>query len=164
MRINHTLGLVFFTFITFAVQSAYAGPTPCAAVAAKCGGKAAVKLTPKILAAKTACNELNDCKTVCKQDKRKAKSSNRTSKKECLKSCDGKSGKAKRSCRSQCKKEKRSSNQAARGEKRDCVKACRDQWKTPECKQARTALALTATAEGLKCAPQLAAACAAPTP
>ena len=149
--------------IIFPCQEAEAGPLACAQAINSCvgGGK---KAAEKIKAARSSCEALRDCKKVCREDKRSTKKDAKGDKKSCLAGCDKKSGKAKSQCKSECRQDKRGDVREARGDKRDCVQECRDKYKTQACKKARSQMALTLTAQGLKCAAQVTAQCVPPTP
>lgn len=145
------------------LQVAEAGPLACAQAINSCvgGGK---KAADKIKEARSACEALRDCKQVCREDKRSTKQDAKGDKNSCLAGCDKKSGKAQQECKSECRQDKRDDVRDARDDKRDCVQECRDKYKTQACKKARTQMALTIAAQGLKCAAQVTAQCAPPTP
>jgi len=146
MKIVSSISGSLFLIVVLGSSPVLAGLTPCGVVVAQCGGKAAAHLAPNILAPKAACHEVNDCKSVFKKNKRNAEKSNRAVQEKCLSACDRKRGKGKK-CRRACEQDNKSGNTVARSERRECVKECRGQWKTSQCKQARTALTLAAIAE-----------------
>ena len=150
--------LCTFLFVSFFSSSAFAGPLGCADAVASCvgGGK---KVADSIKKSRGKCAALRDCKKVCRSDKREAKSEAKSDKKSCLKACDRLKGKTKRSCKNDCRKTKRSDKKDARVTKRDCVQTCRDDYKTPQCKKARTQMIKAITVQGLKCATKVSAQC-----
>ncbi|MFN3200173.1 MAG: hypothetical protein ACE366_17375 [Bradymonadia bacterium] len=158
------MSIAFLFFAGLLLPStASAGPLACAQAIGGCVG-GGTKVAKKIKASRNACAALRDCKKVCRVDKRDAKGDARNDKKSCLNKCDGKKGKAKRQCKSACRKDKRGDFKEARGDKRACVQQCRDDYKTPACKKARRQMIATIVAQGLKCAAQVTAQCATPTP
>lgn len=149
---------VFFVCFSFIVSPALAGPLGCADAITSCvgGGK---KVSASIKNSRGKCAALRDCKKVCRSDKKEAKSEAQSDKKSCLKTCDRLKGKAKSKCKKDCRKTKRSDKKEARVHKRDCVHTCRDNYKTPQCKKARSQMIKSITLQGLKCAAKVSAQC-----
>ena len=150
--------LVFFLFSYLASSTAIAGPLGCADAIASCVG-GGQKVAVSIKESRGECAALRDCKKVCRSHKKDAKLDAKSQKKSCLKTCEGLKGKAKISCKKGCRKTKRTDKKEARVTKRDCVQTCRDDYKTPQCKKARSQMIKAITLQGLKCATKVSAQC-----
>ena len=143
--------------------SAHAGPASCALAISNCvgGGKDVAKT---IKSTRQTCQALRDCKHVCRDDHKDNKHDARAEKKDCKEACKSKKGKAKASCKKECRQNKRGDIKSSRKTKNNCLDTCRAQYKTPECKKARAALAKQLTVKGLSCGLKVSSACVAPVP
>ncbi len=105
----------------------------CAAEVRKCGGNvfAAMKSGRK------ECTKLRGCKKTCRGAKKTARKSSGKTKRQCLKACGSKKGKARRTCKKNCRKSKRGAVKNTRGARKMCVVDCRKKFKTAGCKKAR---------------------------
>jgi hypothetical protein len=100
------------------------------------------------------CKALRECKKVCREEKRDCKKEARGNKKDCKDDCRDRYGKGKdyRDCVDNCRDEKKDDKGECKADKTDCKDDCRLEYKSPQCKAARTAIIGAGLATVTSCA------------